>query len=50
MPISVEEYRRRKRPDHQALRVEELPAAEIEAIARTEMAAEHRHLDAELDR
>jgi hypothetical protein len=49
MPISVEKCRRPKRPDRQVLRVEELSAAEIEAIAGTEMAAEHSHLDAELD-
>ena len=48
--ISVEEYSRLKRRDRQALLVEELSAEELEAIARTEMAAEHRHLDAELDR
>jgi prevent-host-death family protein len=48
--ISVEEYTRLKRRDRQALLVEELSAEELEAIARTEMAAEHRHLDAELDR
>jgi len=48
--ISVEEYTRLKRRDRQALLVEELSADELEAIARTEMAAEHRHLDAELDR
>jgi len=48
--ISADEYRRLKRRDRQALRVEELSQEEIEAIAGTEMAAEHSHLDAELDR
>lgn len=48
--ISVEEYRRLKRRDRQVLRVEELSAHEIEAIVGTEMAVEHSHLDAELDR
>jgi prevent-host-death family protein len=48
--ISVEEYTRLKQRDREALRVEELSADEIEAIAHTEMAAEHSHLDAELDR
>lgn len=48
--ISVEEYRRLKRRDRQALRIEELSHEEIEAIAGTEMADEHSHLDAELDR
>ena len=48
--ISVEEYTRLKRRDRQALLVEELSAEELEAISRTEMAAEHSHLDAELDR
>lgn len=47
--ISVEEYARLKRRDRQALRVEDLSAEEIDAISRTEMAAEHSHLDAELD-
>ena len=48
--ISAEDYRRLKRRDRQALRAEELSQEEIEAIAGTEMAAEHSHLDAELDR
>jgi len=48
--ISVEEYTRLKRRDREALRVEELSAEELEAIARSEMATEHSHLDAELDR
>lgn len=48
--ISVEEYARLKRRDREALRVEDLCTEEVEAIARTEMAVEHGHLDAELDR
>ena len=47
--ISVEEYARLKQRDRTALRVEQLASEEIEAIAGTEMAAEHSHLDAELD-
>ena len=48
--ISVEEYVRLKRRDREALHIEELSAEEIEAISHAEMAAEHSHLDAELDR
>jgi len=48
--ISVEEYTRLKRRDREALRVEELSAEELEAISSSEMATEHSHLDAELDR
>ena len=48
--ISVEEYMRLKQRDRRALLVEQLSQEEIEAIAGTEMAAEHGHLDAELER
>ena len=48
--ISVEEYARLKQHDRRAIRVEQLSHDEVEAIAGTEMAAEHGHLDAELDR
>lgn len=48
--ISVEEYARLKQRDRRALRVEQLSDDDIEAIAGAEMAAEHSHLDAELDR
>jgi prevent-host-death family protein len=48
--ISVEEYARLKQRDRQALRVEQLSEADIAAIAGTEMAAEHSHLDKELER
>ena len=48
--ISADEYRRLARRDRQALRIEELSHQEIEAIAGTEMAVEHTHLDAELER
>lgn len=48
--ISVEEYARLKRRDREALRIEDLSAEEVAAISRTEMAVEHSHLDAELDR
>jgi prevent-host-death family protein len=47
--ISVEEYTRLKQRDRQALRVEQLSHEDVEAIANTEMAAEHSHLDAELE-
>ena len=47
--ISVEEYARLKQRDRQALRVEQLSHEDVEAIAGTEMAAEHSHLDAELE-
>lgn len=47
--ISVDEYRRLKLRDREALRAEELSKEEIEAIAATEMAPEHSHLDAELE-
>ena len=47
--ISVEEYARLKRRDRRALRVEQLSSEQIEAVAATEMAAEHSHLDAELE-
>jgi prevent-host-death family protein len=47
--ISVEEYARLKQRDRTALRVEQLSQEEVEVIAGTNMAAEHSHLDAELD-
>lgn len=46
--VSVEEYRRLKRRAREALPVGALSDAELEAIARTEMAPRHQHLDLEL--
>jgi prevent-host-death family protein len=48
--ISVEEYARLKQRDRRALRVEQLFDEEVAAIAGAEMAAEHDHLDTELER
>jgi prevent-host-death family protein len=47
--LSAEEYRRLKRRDRVALRVEELTDEELEAIGRAEVPAEFNHLDAELE-
>jgi prevent-host-death family protein len=46
--VSAEEYRRLKRRAREVLPVEALSDAELEAIARSEMAPRHRHLDPEL--
>ena len=46
--LSVDEYERLKRRDHQALAVEELSNAEIEAISRAEPPAEAAQHDHEL--
>lgn len=46
--LSADEYRRLKRRAREALPVGSLSDADLEAIAKTEMAAEHRHLDREL--
>ena len=46
--VSVDEYRRLKRRAREVLPVEALGDAELEAIARTEMAERHKHLDLEL--
>ena len=47
--LSVNEYRRLKRRAREALPVGALSNAEREAIAGTEMAPHHRHLDREID-
>lgn len=46
--ISADEYRRLKRRAREVLPVEALSDADLEAIARTEMASRHHHLDDEL--
>ena len=48
MILSVDEYERLKRRDHQALAVEELSDAEIDAISRAEPPAEAAQYDHEL--
>jgi len=46
--VSAEEYRRLKRRAREVLPVEALSDTDLEAIARTEMAPRHRHLDREV--
>jgi prevent-host-death family protein len=46
--VAVEEYQRLKQRDRVVRKTEELSAAELEAIANTEMDPRHNHLDAEL--
>ena len=46
--VSVEEYRRLKRRAREVLPVGALSDADLDAIARTEMAPRHQHLDLEL--
>jgi prevent-host-death family protein len=46
--MSAEEYRRLKRRAREALLVDALSEADLEAIASTEMAPCHQHLDTEL--
>lgn len=46
--LSVEEYRRLRRRARVALPVGALSDAELEAIAGTDMAPQHQHLDREL--
>lgn len=46
--LAVEEYQRLKRRDRVVRKTEDLSAAELEAIASTEMDPRHNHLDAEL--
>ncbi len=46
--LAVEEYQRLKRRDRTVRKVDEMSAAELEAIANTEMDPRHNHLDAEL--
>lgn len=46
--LSAAEFRRMRRRYREALRIEELSEAEIEAISRSRMSAEHAALDQEL--
>jgi prevent-host-death family protein len=46
--VSADEYRRLKRRAREVLPVEALSDADLEGIARTEMAPRHKHLDLEL--
>ena len=46
--LAVEEYQRLKRRDRVVRKVSEMSAAELEAIANTEMDPRHNHLNAEL--
>lgn len=48
--LSVEEYRRLRRRDREALAVEQLSEADLQSIAAAEVPSEHAHLDAELER
>jgi len=47
--LAVEEYQRLKRRDRVVRKVSEMSAAELEAIANTEMDPRHNHLNAELE-
>jgi PHD/YefM family antitoxin component YafN of YafNO toxin-antitoxin module len=47
--LSVKEYRRLKRRDREALAVEHLSDADLNAIATAEVSAEFNHLDDELE-
>jgi prevent-host-death family protein len=47
--LSVEEYERLKRRDRRVLKMSELSATELAAIAATEMDPRHDHLNGELD-
>ena len=47
--LAVEEYQRLKRRDRVARKVSEMSAAELEAIANTEMDPRHDHLNTELE-
>ncbi len=46
--VSVDEYRRLKRRAREVLPIEALSDADLDAIARTDMAERHKHLDLEL--
>jgi len=46
--LSIEEYRRLKRRDRQALWAWELSEEDLEAIAKSEMSPEYNYLNAEL--
>lgn len=47
--LSVEEYRRLKRRDRDALAVEQFSDAELAAIAEASVPAEFKHLDDEVE-
>jgi prevent-host-death family protein len=47
--LAVEEYQRLKRRDRTVRKVRDMSAAELEAIANTEMDPRHNHLNAELE-
>ena len=47
--VSAAEYSRLKRRDRRAVRAEELSDAELDLIAKAEMATRYDHLDAELE-
>jgi len=47
--LSMDEFRRLKRRDRRAFRVEELPEEIVEQIARTEMDPKHADLDRLMD-
>jgi prevent-host-death family protein len=46
--VSADEYRRLRRRAREVLPVEALSDVDLDAIARTEMAPRHQHLDLEL--
>ena len=46
--VSAGEYERLRRRDRAVFRSEDLSESDLDLIARSEMAAEHRHLDTEL--
>ncbi len=46
--VSVDEYERLRRRDRRALRTEDLSEADLALIAKSEVPAEHAHLDEEL--
>ncbi len=46
--MSATEYERLKRRDRRVVKVEDLTEEEVALIARSEVLAEHAHLDAEL--
>lgn len=48
--LSMEEYRRLKRSDCEALLVEELSDEDLEAIGKAEVPAEYAYLNAELSK
>lgn len=48
--LSVEEYRRLKRRDREALAVEELSEADLQSIVASEVPSQYGYLDAELER